>query len=163
MAIKQLTYSVVLLSFIRFPVTAEDIFGLRKNIYVPRCAHACRTSIQESPLECSSIAGTSEHCFASNEPYLQTLASCISTNCDDISNSEIDMFWNRYVVGWDLATPQPIYTYQTALGLAGQPSSILPFGKSLNQVSLVAENDYLIEYMSLADWNDSERYHTQFA
>jgi hypothetical protein len=163
MKTKRLAYSAALLSFIRLSAAAEDIFGLRKSIYVPRCAHACRTSIQESPLECSSGTGTSAQCFASNGPYLQTLAFCIANHCTDVPNIELDTFWSRYVVGWDLGIPQPIYTYWTALELAGQPNSILRYGKRLDQVSFVAEKDYLTEYTSLVDWNDTERNHTRFA
>jgi hypothetical protein len=163
MTFRKLAYSVALLSFVRSSIAVDDIFGLRQNIYIPRCAHACRITIQESPLECSYKGTTAAQCYASDDPYLETLAFCISSHCKNESNAAIDIFWSKYVVGWELATPQPIFTYKTALSHAGQPNSILKYGKLLERVSIVAPTEYTLGYASLTDWNDSEEYHTKYA
>jgi len=160
---KRFAGSVALFALIGPSSGVEDIFGFRKEFYTTRCAHACRTAIQESPLECSSKGTTTAKCFASDEPFLETLAFCISSHCSNVSNATIDTFWRKYVAGWDLATPRPTYAYETALRNAGQPTSILPYGKTIDKVYQVAEKDYLIAYTSLADWNESEGYHTKFA
>jgi hypothetical protein len=163
MVLQRLAHSIVIFSLISSTTGQEDIFGLRKNIYEPRCAHACRTAIQESPLECLPKGTKSSRCYASNEPFLQTLALCISSHCADVSEVDIEKFWSNYVIGWKVTVPQPVYAYQTALNLAGQPTSILQYGNPIDRTYQVAEKDYLIAYTSLADWNGSEVLHTRFA
>jgi hypothetical protein len=162
---KALPRILTLFALVNWSVGTTDVFGLRKNIYVPRCAHACRAAIQPSPLECTSSTelSTSAQCYASNDPFLQTLAYCVYSQCEGITNSDLENYWDRYVVGWDLTTPSPKYNYLTALDLASQPNTTLRYGKSLVKVSLVPENDYIIAYTSLADWDESEVYHTRFA
>jgi hypothetical protein len=163
MTLGRLAYSVALLSLIGQSLAEDDVFGLQQKVYIPLCAHACRTTIIKSRLECSDEDTTTPQCYASDSPYLETLAFCISKHCSKQSSSTIDTFWSKYVIGWELATPQPMLTYEEALSLAGQPTSILSDGQTLENASLVAESDYVLEYASLADWTLAEQCHTKFA
>jgi hypothetical protein len=163
MSANRLLKSISCLSFVIPCLGAEDIFGLRKQIYIPRCAHACRAAIQQSPLECSFKSRTSSQCFASNEPYLQTLAFCMSSQCPNSATPDFENFWSQYVVGWDQSTPAPIYSYETALQRAGKPNALLGYGKPLDQVSLVAPKDYLLADASLAKWNEAETFRNRSA
>ncbi|KAF2434880.1 hypothetical protein EJ08DRAFT_685771 [Tothia fuscella] len=162
MALRPFAITIGLLALILPSSALEDIFGLRKQIYIPRCAHACKAAIADSPLECTKKI-TSPQCFAINEPYLQTLAFCIASHCNNETDAARDRFWNQYLVGWKSTTPRPIYGYQNALEKAGVPLLIMKDGQRLEQVSRVSDEDYHRAYSSLADWNESEMYHTRFA
>jgi hypothetical protein len=141
-----------------------DLFGLRKSIYNPRCAHACRESISTSALECSSLSNKeiSLECRATDDNFLQTLGFCISRRCK-VGSEELEAYWTRYVVGWQISDPAPKYSYQTAVELASEPTQIVAWGQDLHNVSVVKDSDYEKSYASLRDWTDNENLHARYA
>jgi hypothetical protein len=142
-----------------------DIFNLRKIAFQPLCAQACRAVITNSPLECTSNTThlTSAECYASNIPFLNTLALCIKTHCNDLSLSNIGEFWGRNAVGWDNLQPSPQYSYEEALGTGGTPAVTIRRGDPVNAVSLIDEEDYSQVLDLMSQWNDSEKSHAIYA
>lgn len=155
---------LLLLPCASYTVATIDVFGLREQIYKPRCAHSCLEAVEVSTLECTSnlTHTTSPSCFATDNSYLQTLAYCVTQRCHEKTDL-LEHFWANYVVGWQVTSPVPKYDYETAVHLAGVPTDVVPSGKMLDKVYVVSQSDYDTAYTSLGDWNDAEDYHTRIS
>ena len=163
MILQYLSIPLIILACAHTSSAAFDLFVLRRSIYNPRCAHACRGPISTPKLDCTSeLTGrTSEECYATDDNFLQTLAFCISKRCN-VDDVVLEQFWEQYVVGWQVSNPAPQYGYQTAVKLAGTPTQNISWGGDLDQVSLVGDTDYEKSYVSLADWTDNENLHARY-
>lgn len=151
----------------------NGIIGYGIKMYDPPCAFACRDTAQGWMLDCANTDGggddhtdddemddmegmegmddmemPSSECYANNDPYLQTLAWCISMHCDGISTSKLEEFWASNVAGSLANEPSPKYTYQMALQMVTEPpTSIISTGVTLDTPSLVDEEVYLSSYL----------------
>lgn len=138
------------------------LIGYGISMYKPPCAYACKDSIS-NPLNCDEHADhhmrvvrrmsgmdmekPSPECHASNEPYLQTLAYCMSTHCEDVEVWKLERFWKMNVAGRALHQPSPKMTYQEALeSIDEAPSKVTPAEEMLHGVSLVDEETYLSSF-----------------
>ena len=164
MILRQPLARLIVLLYAQSSSAAFDLFGLRKSIYNPRCAHACREPISTAVLDCTSnLTGvTSPQCYATDDNFLQTLAYCISRHCK-VDIVELEEFWKQYTTGWQISIPAPKYDYETAVQLAGIPTYHVSWGQELKHVSVIFEEDYEKSYASLSDWTDSENLHTRYA
>ena len=107
---------VVLLSFLQQCSASEDrrtnhgLIGYGIDMFDPPCAHACRSVVSKSALSCSPPGEVMSHhghgqvntppeCFATDDAYLQTMALCLSTYCEDESAAELEFYWSRDLVG----------------------------------------------------------------
>jgi hypothetical protein len=87
----------------------SGLTGLPTNPYDPYCAMACLRSLYTLNLACSTSGGTlgmltfttSSECWATNTPYLTSLAWCINTKCAqyDESASKLEYFWENQATG----------------------------------------------------------------
>ncbi|KAL1894907.1 hypothetical protein Sste5346_005594 [Sporothrix stenoceras] len=116
---------------------AGALTGFPVNNYDPYCAMACVRSLNGLMLSCSSTIGsggmvgmmdfaTSSACWASNTPFLTSLAYCMIVQCaidefslgEDIPASKFEWFWEteatgQISVGAVMVTPK--WTYAQAL------------------------------------------------
>lgn len=145
----------------------HGVIGYGITMYDPPCAFACRDTTQGWMLDCADTDSGGGHemtvmkrmegmddmempspeCYADNDPYLQTLAWCISTHCDGVSTSKLEEFWASNVVGSLANQPTPKYSYQKSLQLITEPpTSIISTDSTLDAPSLVDEEVYLSSY-----------------
>ena len=153
---------VALLPLAKSATIVSDPFSLRHVPYTPVCAHACRLAIQSDTLECTPNGSTTTPpgCFASNEPYLTTLAYCISTKCASVPFAKLSAFWTKYAIGTSSNEPVPQISYKVALQKAGTPNVTAVEGQLLNATSIVPEESYQFQFNGLTSWNKAEDYHS---
>ena len=152
------------------------IVGYGIRMARPACAYACRDAIT-NPLKCKSGAsggsGTSvltqttdappPECYANNEPYLQTLAYCISQHCSDVPVWRLERYWEENVAGREAHQPRPRQSYQATLALIGTaPRSTTPSQKILTTVSLVDNSTYFGLYNAESGFTESEIAHERY-
>ena len=149
---------MVIIPFVQCITIIKDPFNLGHVPYTPVCGHTCRETVQENRLECSpnGTAATSAGCFASNTPYLTTLAYCLSTKCDSETFLELSSFWSRFSVDSTSPLTAPQLSYKVALQKAGTPNVTAYPGTLLKQPSLVSNEAYEIQLNSLNSWNEAE-------
>ncbi len=140
------------------------VIGYGISMYDPPCAYACRDTVTAWMLDCEDGTGAggghhhdggdmegmespSPECYTSNDPFLQTLAWCISTHCEGISMSRLEEFWDLNVAGRMEVQPLPKYSYQKALQLVTEPpTNITSADDILTGPSLVDDETYLSSY-----------------
>ncbi|KAK5174809.1 uncharacterized protein LTR77_001892 [Saxophila tyrrhenica] len=89
----------------------------------------------------------SPECYATNLPFLQTLAFCISTHCESVETWEVEKWWETFVPGRMPSQPKPRLTYQQSLAtIPNPPNSTTPADEMLSSVSLVSEEDYAANF-----------------
>ncbi|KAH8725772.1 ferric reductase like transmembrane component-domain-containing protein [Phaeosphaeriaceae sp. PMI808] len=144
-------------------VLAEgEITGFPANPYDPYCAMFCLRSLSSLMLGCSSggehvgmhAMMTSTSCWASDTPYLTSLAWCMHEKCaaDNIPNSKLEWFWEHETTGQQSAgvkTVKPKWSYAEALAeVKSKPTFQLRRGDTeLNATALVSPETYK------AQWN----------
>ncbi|CAK7201623.1 hypothetical protein SEUCBS139899_004332 [Sporothrix eucalyptigena] len=116
---------------------AGSLTGIPVNNYDPYCAMACVRSLNGLMLSCSAEMGsggmvgmedfsTSSACWASNTPYLTSLALCMELQCakeeytlgEAIPASKSEWFWETEATGQTttgIVTVMPKWTYAQAL------------------------------------------------
>lgn len=145
--------------------------------YDPNCAWSCRGVISSASLNCDmphmkemnemksmerrmdmKMMEPSPHCYATNDPFLQTLAYCIQQKCKCetgercmwIEDWEIEKYWHENVAGYGEVDEQPAPKQswrQTLDQLVDPPTKVMKSGIMLNETMLIDEEDYL------ATWN----------
>lgn len=161
------------------------LIGYGISMYDPPCAFACLGTAQSWMLDCEDgVAGASGHhhddddddsmsgmdmeqpspeCYATNDPFLQTVAWCISTHCDGISTSQFEEFWDLKIAGRMSIQPSPKYSYQKALQLVEKPpTNITSSDEVLVSPSLVDEETYLSTYNGNYGFETMEAKSSQF-
>ncbi|KAF2873527.1 ferric reductase like transmembrane component-domain-containing protein [Massariosphaeria phaeospora] len=142
----------------------KGFIGYGITMYDPVCAYACRDTVSAWMLDCGDAGsgGHSHHsamemetpsplCYATNDPFLQTLAWCISTHCKDVPISKLEQYWELNVAGRQSEQPSPKYSYQTALAMVTEPpTTVVDPEEILDVTSLVDEESYLGSYNG--DW-----------
>ncbi|KAI5456993.1 ferric reductase-like protein transmembrane component 4 [Mariannaea sp. PMI_226] len=138
--------------------TGHGFVGYGIDAYSPTCAFACRDAISGATLNCSTkesgtmdgmdgmddmgMSGevmTDPECYATDDAFLQTLAWCISTRCNDTSVWKLERYWKANAVGSDDVQPDPKEPYQFALQkVHGTPVAIYAETGVLNETSVVA-------------------------
>jgi hypothetical protein len=115
----------------------------------PACASACAIPAQQGSLTCSTPGGmtfkenlmfmlTSPGCYASNTPYLTTVAYCIKQNCQGENIDLLEHFW-RVKMTQTEGEVVPKWTYQQALlQVNGTPTGMVASMAPLNRTMLVS-------------------------
>lgn len=156
MRLQFLVYSVWLL-----PAFALTGFNDPQTNYDPLCAHACQRALGTNMLECSDMMNmnhdmmaissmTFPACFASDTPYLTSMAYCISIKCTEehAATSKIDNFWERKITG-DPNTPAK-WTYAEALKQVTEPPTrVLGSTETLAFTALANESVYFLQAITL--------------
>lgn len=153
------------------------LIGYGIPMYKPPCAYSCRSSIS-NPLDC----GDHEHhmpmvrrmsgmdmkmptpeCYASNTPFLQTLAYCMSTHCQDVEVWELERYWEMNVAGRLVHQPSPNMTFQEALeSISEPPTEVVPAEEMLMSVSLVDEESYVGNFNGNFGFESNETIHSRY-
>lgn len=139
-----------------------ELTGFPANPYDPYCAMACLRSLSSLTLDCSSSEGdmlgmvqmtTSSECWASNTPYLTSLAWCMKTRCYglDIPASKFESFWELDATGQTSAGVEVVpakWSYAESLAQIDSPPTfqLSATDVSLNQTSLVNDHVYTMQW-----------------
>ena len=94
-------------------------------MYDPNCAFACRDIFASAMLTCSGHdhasgahshgqGATSAECYASDSPWLTTIANCINATCTDVMPWRLEKYWTERVTG-TFTGVEPKWTYQETL------------------------------------------------
>ncbi|KAI2469991.1 hypothetical protein F4781DRAFT_421647 [Annulohypoxylon bovei var. microspora] len=128
-------------------------------MYNPACAYACEDVISGYQLNCSVVKSsksglkvtTSSDCYASDDNYLRSMAYCIKVHCSDVSRSELENYWDYFLIGRHPNQPTPKEPYSVALLHADPPPGITVDSDSLlNTTTLVDKKEYIKSYNSLS-------------
>ncbi|KAI2607205.1 ferric reductase like transmembrane component-domain-containing protein [Hypoxylon fragiforme] len=135
-------------------------------MYHPTCAFACHDALSSYQLNCSTSLNhtmtgghlgdtsmpafiTSPDCYATDDNFLSSVAYCISTHCSHESVSDIEHYWNAFLVGRIPDQPIPKESYSTALQHAvPSPVTVADPTSLLNTTTLVSEYIYTAIYNS---------------
>ncbi|EAQ90388.1 hypothetical protein CHGG_02323 [Chaetomium globosum CBS 148.51] len=154
---------------------AHGTIGLGQAQYAPvTCAYACRSSMGSWMLDCGDSDDSEHgdhgghndmdmssghmmsmmptpHCYATNDPFLMSLAWCIKSHCPDhLTISQLEEFWEMNVAGRNDEQPLPKYSYQDALArITTTPTTTYNSSSVLNGTQLVDEFFYSMVYGSL--------------
>ncbi|KAK3324330.1 putative ferric-chelate reductase [Cercophora scortea] len=161
--------------------TGNGFIGYPIAMYNPTCAYACRDTVTSWTLNCTDSEDMSGHdmsdmagmdmgssspspeCFATNDPFLQTLAWCISTHCTDEDIATLETYWQLNVAGRQAVQPLPKDSYQRALlKVTTPPTSVLDADAVLNEVSLVDEDAYAANLGGEYGFEDMEITHERY-
>lgn len=106
---------------------------------------------------------TSPKCYATDDAFLDTLAYCLSTHCQDVTVWELEKYWNRNVVGTQRNQPIPKATYQqTVAKMTTKPTDTLVIGQDLNKTMIVSHEDYEASYNAQGVFEKMEDNHEKY-
>jgi hypothetical protein len=132
------------------------VFELEKSTFQPITLHACRVVLSDAPLDCTSDGKTLPACYATNQPFLCTLALCLQKHSQNVFQAQIDGFWSKYAVGWGDDQPEPSISYPQALKAAGDPVLTIGRDSAITKPVWILEDDYQRAYCSISIWLRSE-------
>lgn len=102
----------------------QGLVGYGISMFEPSCAFSCQRILQKSKLSCSTPPAadrwhggsglgfdTPDECYASDNAYLTSLASCLHQHCEEPSWI-LSRFWVTEIPG------RPTYEYEEALKLS---------------------------------------------
>ncbi|KAH8897285.1 hypothetical protein GQ53DRAFT_837943 [Thozetella sp. PMI_491] len=162
---------------------ADGIVGFGISLYPDLCCQACHDSLSALYLSCTtfsdgsdggSMAGmdggdmsgmdmmgmTSDECYATNTPWLQTMAYCIQQNCNADgypADKQAECFSNQAVGG--ASSP----TLQESLP-STPPTEVLAADATwLNETSLVNPDVYFSTHGTEGEFARSEYAHTKYS
>lgn len=136
----------------------HGLIGYGISMYKPLCAFICRDVLSSSMLNCSAPmdnaemdmdmdSATSPECYATDNVFLETLAYCMSTHCQDIAVWELEKYWRANVAGTQLNQPVPKASYQQALAnITTEPTDTLVIGEKLSKTMVISHEDYTSSY-----------------
>ena len=154
----------------------HGLVGYGISMDKPTCAYACKDAIT-NPLQCGSgtsgTSGTSvltqstdeppPECYADNEPFLQTLAYCLSFYCVEVPVWRLEKFWELNVAGRRAHQPRPEQSYQeTLVRMEAPPNSSTPPHDTLTHASLIDEGAYVGLYNAEYAFSESEDAHERY-
>ena len=156
--------------------TSHGLIGYGISMYRPLCAYSCRAVLSTSMLNCSvpidmsegknmdGSASTTPECYATDDAFLQTLAYCISTHCQDVAIWDLERYWIMNVAGTESKQPDPKATYQQTIGnITTKPQGILHSGDDLHRPMIVSHQDYDMNYNAQDVFEQVEDNHETFA
>ncbi|EME84289.1 uncharacterized protein MYCFIDRAFT_133650, partial [Pseudocercospora fijiensis CIRAD86] len=144
------------------------------TMYKPTCATACRDSVS-NPLVCNDTLSApvtkrmegmkkpSAECYASNDPFLESVAYCISSRCHDVSDWRLEQWWAKRIVGRQSHQPPPKQTYQQTLAnIISPPNSTVPSDQMLMHTTLVSDETYQSNYNADGIFEVNEATHVRY-
>ncbi len=160
MKVSSLVWSACLLA--GTGLAQQGLTGFPANAYDPYCAMSCLRSLYSLLLSCSSEGDTvgmvtnptSSACWASDTPYLTSLAWCMHSMCAEfaVPNSKLEWFWETEATGQSTAGAQlvpPKWSYAIALAnVSPQPPAhqLKADATTLNATSLVSPDVYITQW-----------------
>lgn len=151
----------------------NGLIGYGKYMYYPLCAASCRGVIEGSALTCTphtveeggghSHGSTPPECHATDLPFMQTLALCISQRCSDEYTADIlETYWRRHEVngGRPMLEPRPSLSYANALeSIKEMPTEVYIAGEMLNKTSVISDYDWQSQWNALGLFEEVETGH----
>ncbi|KAL8718847.1 MAG: hypothetical protein Q9225_004073 [Loekoesia sp. 1 TL-2023] len=109
------------------------------------------------------MGNTSPECYATDDAFLETLAYCISTHCQNVAIWHLEKYWIMNVAGTQLDQPAPKATYQQTLAkITSRPTNTLVIGEELNQTMIISTGDYEASYNAHGLFEETERNHETY-
>ncbi|ESZ95052.1 ferric reductase like transmembrane component [Sclerotinia borealis F-4128] len=177
----RVTFFILFIFFDIYHVSATDygIIGFGLSLYQDLCCQACHDSLSSLYLTCTTFENsddtsmdmsmssdmameimTSDECYATNIPWLQTMAYCIQQNCDADGYSaekQAKCFSTQAVAG----APKP--TFQDSLPATAPTDELSEDALWLNVTSLVNSNTYYATHGTEKEFARSEYIHTRYS
>ena len=174
MGISVALFVVSLVCFINNANAKEHgVIGFGISLYQDLCCQACHDSLSSLHLNCTTftesdgtsmdmtmMGTTSDECYASNVPWLQTMAYCIQQHCDAEgygAKKQAKCFSKQAVA--DASEP----TFQDSLPATAPTTELSEDAMWLNVTSLVNINVYYNTRGSLKEFARSEYIHTRYS
>lgn len=150
-------------------VGAFGLIGFGIDLYKPSCAFACQHVLSQSELNCSTYSvdsdsasisfNTSEACFASDEPFLLSLAWCLHEQCEE-ETLVLDRFWEKDARG---AAKGLKYGFAEALKKSGRgPEQVLKLKGALKEPRKVNLTDWSVADQSFDELAQAAKQHSSF-
>ena len=152
----------------------HGLIGYGISMYNPLCAFSCRDVLSSSMLNCSESVSmssmgidmgsdTSPDCYATDDAFLESLAYCLSTHCQDVSVWVLEKYWVMNVAGTSINQPMPKATYQqTIANMTTKPTDTLVIGEDLNKTMIVSYEDYEKSYNAQSAFERMEIKHETY-
>ena len=148
---------------------------LTAAVYDPPCAFACRDIFGSAMLTCSGHdhssgahshgqGPTSAECYASDTPWLTTLANCINKTCSDVAPWELEKYWAERVTGRLTGVP-PKWTYQetlTQMQGSALPSRLLEDDEMLDFTAAFDQEIWESTRGALQQFENGEKTHSRY-
>ncbi|KAL2830323.1 ferric reductase [Aspergillus cavernicola] len=167
------------LSLVQQVQSEHGLVGYGISMYNPACAFACRAAIT-NPLNCSMDAGQdmdmdtdaswmveeapTPDCYATNDPFLQTLAYCMYDRCLTEANSTLQKYWETNVAGTESDVPSPKESYEEALkSIQSVPGIITDSSTVLNSAGRLSDEVYALNYKKLTVFEKIIRSNERYA
>ena len=167
-------FSLPLLFLIQYSRATENgIVGFGISLYQDLCCQSCHDSLSSLYLSCTTfmwmdmdmdmdmlMGTTSEQCYATNTPWLQTMAYCIQQNCNADGYSDEKQarcFSTQAVAG----ASEP--TFLDSLPATPPSVELSKDAMWINVTSLVNSDIYYSTYGTLAEFARSEYIHTRYS
>lgn len=156
----------------------NGIVGFGISLFQDLCCQSCHDSLSSLYLSCTTFPKgnddmsmdmvmnmektetTSDECYATNIPWLQTIAYCIQQNCNADGYSaqkQAKCFRNQAVFG----ASEP--TFQDSLPTTPPEVELSEDAMWLNVTSLVNRNIYYATHGTLKEFARSEYIHTRYS
>lgn len=160
---------------------ANGIIGFGISLYQDLCCQACHDSLSFLYLNCTTFSDgedssdmdmsgmdmsdmpmgtTSDECYASNQPWLQTMAYCIQQNCnaDGYPADQQAQCFSTYAVG---GASQP--AFQESLPTTAPTEELAEDAMWLNDTSLVNQDLYSSTHGTYGEFARAEYYHSRYS
>lgn len=107
---------------------------------------------------------TSAECYASNTPWLTSLANCINKTCTDVAPWKLEKYWTERVTG-RFTGVSPKWTYQQTLAqMQGSeaPSRQLEEDEMLSFTATFDEEAWVSTKGALEHFENGEKTHSRY-
>lgn len=107
-----------------------------------------------------SMATTSDACYASDRTWLESFSYCVRDKCSQngVTESKQDQCFAKLA-----ANGKAVSTLQSSLPSAAPPVELGTDSTWLNSTSLVNEETYLANYVTMKEFVSSEYRHTRYS
>ena len=149
--------------------------GMGITMYKPVCGYACHDSLSTLYLNCttfddsSDMSGmdmdmpmgtTSDECYQTNEPWLQTLAYCMKERCaaDGVGEAAIEKLWGTLAANGLMTAP-----YSSMIPAEMPKVELEEDAEWLNETSLVNGDLYFATHQTLNEFEYQEDTHVRLS
>ncbi|KAF2672133.1 hypothetical protein BT63DRAFT_445999 [Microthyrium microscopicum] len=136
----------------------QGLIGFPHDLNELSCATDCFDTIAFNPLSCTPTPRgppkgrrepiTPPKCFASNPPFLSTLAWCVKTKCSGEEVWKIEKWWHQHAATPKIfpTPPVPKLTYQESLASIKEPPTKVLASENIliNQTMLFNNQKYVL-------------------
>ncbi|KAJ4158032.1 uncharacterized protein LMH87_008579 [Akanthomyces muscarius] len=170
---------------------ARGFIGFGITLYDPYCAFACTNSLYV-PLNCTTedlaivphygkrdeaaaakpvypsgdgwavVAQSTPTCLSRNQFYLQTLAYCLKSHCNELAVSKVDKFWEEQLVKLPDGSGPKSYT-EVLAAMTETPTRVLNATDVLNFTAVIPEDQYRLHELDLRNGASDEIKHSLYS